>query len=166
MRSPRLARHSFDHLNSVRFKLTDLVGIVREQTDAVHPECSQGGGGETVIPRIGGESQVLICFHSIHTPILQLVSAQFIHEPDTTALLRKIKKKTRAGGGDLSQRQLQLSAAVAALRSQDVARKALGMNANQGDSSAIQASAGKDDRALLRFLSLDSQDCEAPVLRG
>src|SRR5260370_24133490 len=103
MRSTWLARHSFDHLYAVRFELADLVGIVREQADAAHSQRSQDSGGEAVIPRIGGESQVLIRFYSIHASILQFVCAQFVHQADTTALLRKLKKKTSPRRSDLSQ---------------------------------------------------------------
>src|SRR5260370_29882576 len=110
MRCPWLGRHSFDNLYAVRFELADLVGIVREQADAAHSQRSQDSGGEAVIPRIGGESQVFIRFYSIHASILQFVCAQFVHQADTTRLLTKIKKKTNSRGGHLLPRQLPFSA--------------------------------------------------------
>src|SRR5438270_5549182 len=97
----------------------------------MYPESPQRGGGKAVVPRIGGESQMLVRLHRIHSAILQFVRAQFIHQADTAALLRQIEKDTRPSRGDLAQRQLQLSAAVAALRAQHVSGKALGVNPNQ-----------------------------------
>src|SRR5260370_38757960 len=103
MRCLLLGRGSLDLRHAVRVELADLVGGVREEADAAPSQRLQARGGEAVIPRIGGESQVLIRFYSIHASILQFVCAQFVHQADTTALLRKIKKKTSARGGDLSQ---------------------------------------------------------------
>src|SRR5207302_1741230 len=129
-------------------------------------ERSQGGGGKAIIPRICGESQIFICFDGVHAAILELVSTQFVHQADTTALLGKINKKTRPSGGDFSKRQFQLRAAVTTLRSQHIACKTLRMNADQGNSPAVQTAAGENDGRLFGRISLDSQDREAAVLRG
>ena len=79
MRSARLARHPLDHLYAVRFELAHLVGIIREQTNAMHSQGAQRSSGKAVIARIGGESQVLIRFDGVHAAILQLIGAQFVH---------------------------------------------------------------------------------------
>jgi hypothetical protein len=84
---------------------------------------------------------MLIRFHGIHAAILKLIGAQFVHQSDTAAFLGKIEQYPCGSGGDLSQRQFQLRPAVASLRSKYIARKALGVNAHQGNGAPVEASA-------------------------
>jgi hypothetical protein len=160
-----LAGYALYYLYAMRFELADFVRIIRKQTNAVDPEGPQGSGGEAVVPRICGESQMLIGFDGVHTAVLKLVGPQFIHQPNSTALLRQIKKKACPRRRNFSKRQLQLGAAIATLRTEHVAGKALRVNADQRNRAAIQTPARERDGRLFRPFSLDSQDSETAVLR-
>src|SRR5580658_2589651 len=63
--------------------------------------------------------------------ILQLVRPQLSHQTDAPALLLFIEQDSRSSLADLAQRQLQLQPAIAAQRAENIACKALRMNAHQ-----------------------------------
>jgi hypothetical protein len=124
----RPARDAFDYADSGLFELLDFVGIVREKADSADAQGFERLRGKGVVPRIGCKSELAIRFHGIQTIVLQLVSLDFIEQPDSAAFLGEVQENSRFLLRDSSKREFELGAAIAPLRFKNIARKALRMN--------------------------------------
>ena len=63
--------------------------------------------------------------------LLELVGAQLVQEADSATLLRHVQQHAALLGPDLGERQLELLAAVAAERMEDVARETLRVDTDE-----------------------------------
>ena len=125
------AGDTLDDGDACGFQGGDLVGIVGKQTHPVHAQRLQNSCGKLEAAVVGFEAKFFVGFHGIEALILQGISLQLGHEPNTPPLLLLIEQDARASLRDEAQRHLQLLAAIAAQRIEDIARQALRMNSNQ-----------------------------------
>src|SRR5437899_793672 len=80
---------------------------------------------------VGFEAKALVRLDGIEPLILQGVGPQLVHEPDPTTLLPQVEEYPATLLRDAGQRGVQLVGAVAAIRVEHVAGKALGVDANE-----------------------------------
>jgi len=73
------------------FKLFHLRRIIRQQPQFANAQRLQGLGCKFVITGIRGESKFAVSLHGIEPRVLQLISPQFIDQPDAAPFLRQIK---------------------------------------------------------------------------
>jgi two-component system, LytTR family, sensor kinase len=126
-----LGGDALSHAHAGRFQSRDLFGIIRDEPHRIDTHCAQDARRQLECPAIGVEAQLQVCFHRIQSLVLQLVGAQFPHQPNAPPLLLLVDQDARAGLDNLAQSQLQLQPAVAAQRVKDVAGEALRMDAHQ-----------------------------------
>ena len=105
-------------------------------------------------PAVGGKAQFNIGFYRIHALILQLICLQFGHQADAAALLLLVEQNARALFGDAAHGQLQLQAAIAAQRAEDVASKALRVDADNGRHGVDVAHDQCDQTLYLAFAAV------------
>jgi hypothetical protein len=125
------AGNAFDDADPGLFELLHFVGIIREQADFVNAEGFERFGGEFVVAGVVFEAELAVGFHSVEATVLKLVGFDLVNQADAPAFLRKIKEHAGRFFGDLIEREFELGAAIAALRSEDVSREALGVDADQ-----------------------------------
>lgn len=110
----------------------DFLRIIGDEADAGDAEELEGRGGQLVGAAVGGEAELDVGFNGVEALILKLVGAELGHEADAAALLLLIEEQACAFGGDAGESELELEAAVAAERAEDVAGEALGVDADEG----------------------------------
>src|SRR5580704_3250043 len=172
--STRAAGNALDHANSGALQLVNFVGIIREQSNRTNAKRFQRLGGKFVVTSVVGEAEAAVGFHGIETGILQFVCLQLVNQSDSAALLRQVQQYTGRLFGDLTQREFQLRAAVAALRGKNVPGKALRMDANQRRFAAIRGSALRSvqlavlnrDGFFSRFASFDAKNSKSAKAGG
>src|SRR6185437_6966686 len=87
---------------------------------------------QAVLPQISLETQMAIRFDRIHALVLKCISADLVRESDpATFMPSHVNEHSVAAFGDLLHGSLKLYAAIAAKRSQGIARQALGVNAHE-----------------------------------
>ena len=84
-----------------------------------------------VLPRVGGEAEPEVRLDRVEALLLELVGAQLVEQADPASLLGEVEQHARALLLDPPQRPLELLAAVAALRVEDVAGEALRVDAHE-----------------------------------
>ena len=159
------ARHAFDDLDSCFFERFHLVRIVRHQADASDAEVPQNRPRERIIPQIAFEAELLIGFDRIGALILQLIGSEFVHEPDTAALLLLVNDQSAAFTGNLFESDFELGAAIATKAVKDVAGQTLGMDPQQRGLTAAHI-AHFEDSGLLESITrsaFEAVDAEEPV---
>src|ERR1041385_3188217 len=122
---------------------------------------------------IGLEAELLIRLHRIKPLVLQLICLEFGHQPDRTPFMQLIEQNTCTRLRNHGKRHLQLLAAIAAQRAEDVAGKALRVNEDKrrlgGDipedkrDSLFLAAVGGGAGIKLAF---KAQDAEVSPARG
>ncbi len=166
--------------NSGGFECGNLFGIVGHQTHGSDAEQAQDGSRQFVGSAIGGVAEFQIRFHGVAALILKLVSLELGHETDAAALLLFVEKNSNTFGGDAFERQLKLGAAVAALRAEDIAGEALGVDADdrcrgmnvamhEGDEAINLRFCGGIGGAAdceCRFVALETKNAEVAPARG
>jgi putative acetyltransferase len=125
------SRHALDHSDAGRLKRRHLLGIIRHQANLLDAEHLQRFGRKLVLAAVGGKAKLFVGLHRVQPTVLQFVGPELRHQPNPPALLLLIKQNARARRGDLAQSQLQLQAAIAAQRAEDVAGEALRVDAHQ-----------------------------------
>jgi len=126
-----LGRHALRDFDARSFQRRNFFRIVGHQPDPGHPQQFQRFRCEIVCTVIGGKPKLLVCFYGVQALVLQCVCPQLGHQPDAPALLLLIQKNSRARLGNFCQRQLKLQPAIAAQRAENVAGKALRVDAHQ-----------------------------------
>gem|GEM_PF-6598449 len=91
----------------------------------------QYGGRQLKFAAVGLEAELDVGFHGVEALVLQLIGFEFRHQADAAALLLLIEQNAGASLGDFAQGKLELQAAVAAQRVEDVSGEALGVNAHE-----------------------------------
>ena len=109
----------------------DLPRVVREHADRRQPEVGEDLGADPVLARVGLEAELEVRLDRVAALLLQLVRAQLVEQADPAALLREVEQDAAPLLLDPRERALELLAAVAAPRVEDVAGEALGVDADE-----------------------------------
>jgi hypothetical protein len=118
----------FDYLNACIHQRLSFVGIIRKKPNPADAEISQYRDRQAEIPTVCLQSERMISGNRIEALILQGVGAELRCESDATPFLVFVNQQTAPFTGDGSHRELQLLAAVATERSQNVTCNALGVH--------------------------------------
>lgn len=89
-------------------------------------------GADAVLAGVHGEAELDVGLDSVVALILEVVGAELLAQADAASLVAaEVHDHAAAGLLDQPQRQVQLLAAVAARRAQDVACQTLGVHPHQ-----------------------------------
>src|SRR5207244_13609960 len=83
------------------------------------------------LPIFDRQAELDVRLDGVETILLELVGLELVEQADAPALLRHVEQHAAALGLDPRERLLELLAAVAAERVEDVAGQALGVDANE-----------------------------------
>ena len=100
----------------------------------------------------------------VHALLLELVRLELVQEPDAAPLLRHVQEHAARLGGDAPQGGVELVAAVAAQRVEDVAGQALGVDADEHVVGAVDVAVHERDVVLARQLLAEGDRLELAVL--
>ena len=114
-------------------------------------------GAQSVVAVIRLESQLMIRLDGVMPRILKLIGEQLIHEADSTALLELINQDARSVFGYSFECKLQLFSAVATFGAEDIAGKALRMDANQWCFLEIGLTHDESQNTIRLVLRLESE---------
>ena len=95
------------------------------------PEVDEDLRADAVVAQVGGQAELEVRVDGVEPLLLQLVGAQLVQQADAAALLREVEQHAAALLLDHRERRLELLAAVAAQRVEDVAGEALGVHAHE-----------------------------------
>ena len=126
-----LDRHLLDDREAEALDPGDLLRVVREDADRRQAEVGEDLAADPVLAHVGREAELEVGLDGVEPVLLQLVRLQLVQEADAPALLRHVEEDAALLGGDARERQLELLAAVAAERVEDVAGQALGVDADE-----------------------------------
>ena len=87
--------------------------------------------GEFVTAEIGLEAELNVRLDRVGAAVLQLISAEFVHQTDTAAFLMLVNENAPALFANRVQCEFQLGATIAAEAVEYVARQTLRMNADE-----------------------------------
>src|SRR6266516_1812462 len=113
--------HLVGDREAVALEPVDLLRIVGEDADAREPEVDEDLGPDAVVAQDGGEAELQVRVDGVEPALLELVRAELVEEADAPSLLREVEQDAAALALDHRQRRLQLLAAVAPQRMEDVA---------------------------------------------
>lgn len=119
---------ALDDLDADQFKSLDFFRVVGDETDRFDTKLLEDLGWELEIAAVGLVAQLEAGFDGVEALILQLVGAELRHEANAAAFRLLVEKDADARIRDSSHRELNLLAAIAAQRVEDLAVKALGMD--------------------------------------
>ena len=86
---------------------------------------------DAVVAQVDRQAELEVGVDRVHPAVLQLVGAELVEQPDPAALLRQVQQHAAALALDLRQCRLELLAAVAAQRVEDIAGQALRVHADE-----------------------------------
>ena len=95
------------------------------------PEVDEDLRADPVVAQVGGQAELEVGVDRVEPLLLELVGAQLVEQADPAALLGEVEQHAAALALDHRQRRLELLAAVAAQRVEDVAGQALGVHADE-----------------------------------
>ena len=124
-------RHLVGHPQAVALQPADLLGVVGQDPDRRQAEVDQDLGADAVVAQVGRQAELEVGVDGVIALLLQLVGLELVEQADAATLLGEVEQHALALGLDHRQRRLQLLAAVAAQRVEDVAGQALGVHADQ-----------------------------------
>ena len=124
-------RHLLGDRQAVALQPADLLRVVREDADAGEPEVDEDLRADAVVAQVDGQPELEVRVDRVVALVLQVVGAQLVQQPDPAPLLGEVEQHAAAGLLDHRQRRLELLAAVAAQRVEDVAGEALGVHAHE-----------------------------------
>ncbi len=107
-------------------------GVVGEEADARQVQLAEHGGGDVEIALVGFPAEGAVGVDGVEAAVLQGIGAELVDEADAAALLGKVHDGPGALGGHAGDGALQLRAAIASQRAQEVACKTFGVDADQG----------------------------------
>ena len=97
----------------------------------LQPEVDQDLRADAVVAQVGGQAELEVRVDGVEAVLLELVGAQLVEQADAATLLREVEEHAAALVLDPLQRVVELLAAVAAQRVEDVAGQALRVHADQ-----------------------------------
>ena len=127
----RADRHLLGDREPVALEPEDLLRVVGEDADAGQAEVAEDLGADAVVAQVGRQPELDVGVDRVEALLLELVGAQLVQQADAAALLGEVEQHAPALLLDRRQRRLELLAAVAAQRVEDVAGEALGVDADQ-----------------------------------
>src|SRR5690242_19423784 len=77
-----LERQALDHLEPVALDAHNLLRVVGEDLEVLHPEIDQDLGPDAVVPQVGAESEGVIGLDGVLARILKLVGLQLVEQAD------------------------------------------------------------------------------------
>src|SRR6266566_98775 len=131
IRRRRHDRQPLDDLQSVAFEAYQLHRIVRQHADRRQSEVEQNLRADAVIPQVRLETELLVGRDGVVALILELVRLELVEEADAPPFLIEVHDHSRAHLRDHPHRAVQLPAAIAPGRAEDVARQALRVHPHQ-----------------------------------
>ena len=114
------------------FEGRDLFGVVGDEADGFDAEHLEDLGGQLVLAAVGFVAEFEVGFDGVEALVLEFVGLELGHQADAAAFLVLVEQDAGAGVGDGGEGELELLAAVAAQRVEDVAGEALGVDADDG----------------------------------
>ena len=120
-----------DHGDAEAGEAGDLLGIVGHQPHRLESQAAQHLRRRQIDPLIGVEAQLEIGLQRIGAAVLQAIGPELVDEADAAALLGQIEQQPAALARNLGDGALELVAAVAAQRPQQIAGEAGRMQARQ-----------------------------------
>ena len=123
-------------------------GLFVRMRSVVSPRSDEDLVADPVVARVGGEAELEVRLDGVETLLLQLVRAQLVDQADAATLLRHVEQHAAALRLDLRERLLELLAAVAAQRVEDVAGQALGVHAHEHVLRAVDLTLDERDVRL------------------
>ena len=95
------------------------------------PEVDEDLRADAVVAQVDGQPELEVRVDGVEALVLQVVGAQLVEQADAAALLGEVEQHAAALVLDHRERRLELLAAVAAQRVEDVAGQALGVHAHE-----------------------------------
>ena len=86
---------------------------------------------DAVVAQVDRQAELEVGVDGVEPAVLQLVGVELVEQADPAALLGEVEQHAAALALDHRQRRLELLAAVAAQRVEDVAGQALGVHAHE-----------------------------------
>ena len=108
-----------------------LARIVRHEPQGICTQDFQNRLAYVVEPEIRREAQALVGLDRVGPPILQLIGANLVGQPDPPPFLTQVDQETATLRGDIPQGGFQLRPAVAALAEQTIAGQTLRVHPGQ-----------------------------------
>jgi hypothetical protein len=131
-------RHLLRHGDPVVGELTHLLRVVGQQPDGGPADGEQHLGGGGVVALVGPVAQGDVRRIRVEAVALQLVGVELGVEADAATLLAQVEQ-VPAGSVQPDDRLVQLWAAVAPFRAEDVTGEALAVEADQGRPGRVVA---------------------------
>src|SRR5580704_11488404 len=150
--------------HAVPLETLDLVRIIRQQMHFADAEVAQDLRPDSVVAQILLEAELKVGLDRIHPLILQRVGFDLVTQADSAALLMQVNDYARLGSENLMDRLIELLAAVASLRAENVAGQAFRMQPHQGGTSAAYVAA--DQREVLAAVNDITEDNRAQLAFG
>ena len=139
-----------DDFETIPLEPHELHWIVRQDPNRGQTEIEQDLRADSVVPEVGLEPELLVRFDGVVSGILELIRLELVEQADAAALLVQVDDNTRAFARDHAHGGLELPAAVTAGGSEDVARQALGVHADEH--VLFPRHLAVDERDVLRFI--------------
>src|SRR5688572_13224540 len=108
-----------------------LARIVRDRADRLQPEVEQDLRADAVVPEVRLEAQLLVGLDRVGAAILELVRLELVEEADAAPFLVEVDDDAATLPLDHRHRRVELPAAIAAHRVEDVTREALRVHAHE-----------------------------------
>src|SRR5262249_42214114 len=124
-----LDRHLLDDRQAEALHARGLARVVGEDADRAEAEVGEDLVADAPLPRVGRKAELEVRLDRVEALLLQLVRLQLVEEPDPATLLRHVEEHPAIFGGDAPEGEVELLAAVAAQRVEDVAGDALRVDA-------------------------------------
>ena len=124
-------RKLFDDIEAVSFEPDHLFRIVREETDVADTEIDQNLCTGAIFTKVDRKSQLFVGFDRVETLFLKFVSANFGGQSDSSSFLAHIDKHAGTDIVNVLQRSVQLIAAIASARTENIPSQALAVDTDK-----------------------------------
>src|SRR6266540_798980 len=160
-----LDRHLLDDRQAEALDARDLLRVVREDSNRREPEIGEDLVADPVFAHVGRETELEVGLDGVHPVLLELVGLQLVEKADAPALLRHVEEYAALLGADPRERLLELLAAVAAERVEDVSGQTLGVDADEDILLALDVALDERDVVLAGQLLPEGDRNEVSVRR-
>ena len=97
----------------------------------LRPRSAEDLVADPPLARVGRKAELEVRLDGVEPLLLQLVRLELVEQADAASLLRHVEEHAAVLGGDAAEREVELLAAVAAQRVEDVAGEAFGVDADE-----------------------------------
>src|SRR3954468_11314817 len=144
-RRRNLERQPFRDRQAVAFETDELPRVVREQPHAADAQILEDLHADPVVALVGLEPEALVGLDGVEALVLQLVGADLVGQADAAPLLVEVEEHAAAFGGDPCHRGVELRAAVAPRRVEDVPGQAPRVHAHHDVLAVAEIAVDKRD---------------------